>query len=212
MVVWLGRLAMPTTQPSRDSVPYCRVGTTRSGRSNVPVMISIRGPPMRRKLRGVPQSEQKSRSAMDEDWKAAGLPRVQLKSSCSMSAKEAKGAPEAFWHIRQWQMLILAGAFDTAKRMAPHWQPPVRTVLWLFSVMLTPSAARLPAASPTHRHRQRGNHRRRPRAARPPVRRAALPDRYAWRRPLEGLLQRLPRVPHRPCRMSIDMRSQHPMP
>src|SRR6185312_2570263 len=155
MVVWLGRLAMPTTQPSRDSVPYCRVGTTRSGRSNVPVMISIRGPPMRRKLSGVPQAAQKSRSAMDEDWNEAGLPRVQVKCSCSISAREANGAPEAFWHIRQWQMLTLVGGTDNAKRTAPHWQPPVRTVLWSLSAMLTPSAAKLPAASPAHRHRQR---------------------------------------------------------
>src|SRR4051812_35469237 len=126
-----------------------------SGRSNAPVMISIRGPSMRRKLSGVPQAAQKSRSAIEEDWNAAGLPLVQLKSACSMSAKEANGAPDAFWHIRQWQMLILVGAFDTAKRMAPHWQPPARTVLWLFSVMLAPSAARLPAASPARRRRQR---------------------------------------------------------
>src|SRR5882757_5994113 len=146
---------MLTTQPSRDSVPYCRVGTSRSGRSKVPVIISIRGPSMTWKLSGVPQAAQKSRSAIGEDLNDDGLLRVQAKSSCSMSAKEANGAPEAFWHIRQWQMLILAGGFDTAKRMAPHWQPPVRTVLWLFSVMLAPSAARLPAASPTRRRRQR---------------------------------------------------------
>src|SRR2546423_14938897 len=120
-------LEMPTTQPSRDSVPYWRVGMTWSGWSKVPVMISIRGPPIRRKLRGVPQAAQKSRSAMDEDWKAAGLPLVQLKSACSMSANDANGAPDAFWHIRQWQMLIFAGAADSAKRTAPHWQPPVRT-------------------------------------------------------------------------------------
>jgi len=30
-------------------------------------MISIRGPPIRRKLKGVPQAAQKSRSAMEED-------------------------------------------------------------------------------------------------------------------------------------------------
>ena len=60
---------MPTTQPSRDSVPYCRVGTMRSGRSKVPVMISIRGPSMRRKLRGVPQSRQKPRVARLEEAK-----------------------------------------------------------------------------------------------------------------------------------------------
>jgi len=43
---------------------------TRSGRSNAPVMISIRGPSMRRKLSGVPQSLQKSRSAMEEERNA----------------------------------------------------------------------------------------------------------------------------------------------
>ena len=109
---------------------------------------------MRRKLSGVPQAAQKSRSAMDEDLNAEGLPRVQLKSACSISAKEANGAPVAFWHIRQWQMLILVGGFDTAKRMAPHWQPPVKTGLGA-SVMLTPSADRHRATSPAHRCRQR---------------------------------------------------------
>ena len=64
---------------------------------------------MRRKLSGVPQAAQKSRSAIDEERNAAGFPRVQAKSSCSMSANEANGAPLAFWHIRQWQMLIFAG-------------------------------------------------------------------------------------------------------
>src|SRR5215203_4391379 len=118
---------MPTTQPRRASVPYWRVGTTRSGRSKVPVKSSIRVPPTRRKVKGVPQAAQKSRSAMEEDLNADGLPRVQAKCSCSISAKEANGAPVAFWHIRQWQMLIFEGGADSAKRTAPHWQPPVRT-------------------------------------------------------------------------------------
>src|SRR5258707_9427075 len=112
---------MVPAQPSRASVPYCRVGITRSGRSNAPVMISILGPPMRRKLKGVPQAAQKSRSAIDEEGKAEGLPRVQRKCSLGMSASEANGAPLAFWHIRQWQMLILEGAADSAKPIAPHW-------------------------------------------------------------------------------------------
>ena len=64
-------------------------------------MISIRGPSMRRKLSGVPQSAQKSRSAIEEERNAAGLPRVQAKSLRSISAKDANGAPDAFWHIRQ---------------------------------------------------------------------------------------------------------------
>src|SRR6202051_2256035 len=122
-------LAIDTTQPSRDSVPNCCIGTTRSGRSKAPVMISILGPSMRRKLSGVPQSLQKSRIAIEEERNEAGSPRGQAKSRRSISAKEANGAPEAFWHIRQWQTLTLTGAPDTAKRTAPHWHPPVSTGL-----------------------------------------------------------------------------------
>src|ERR1041384_7097857 len=76
---------MPTTQPSRDSVPYCRVGTTRSGRSNVPVMISIRGPPIRRRLNGVPQAEQKSRSAM-ADADLGGVLRYRKADGAALAA------------------------------------------------------------------------------------------------------------------------------
>src|SRR3954463_7343669 len=144
---------MVPTHPSRDSVPYCRVGTTRSGRSNAPVMISILGPPMRRKLKGVPQAAQKSRSAVDEERNAAGFPRVQAKCSFGMSANDANGAPLAFWHIRQWQMLIFDGTADSAKRTAPHWQPPVRT--GLVAVILPPSVYKRPAMQPAHRRRQR---------------------------------------------------------
>jgi hypothetical protein len=86
------RLATPTTQPSRDSVPNCRVGITRSGRSKAPVMISIRGPSMRRKLSGVPQSAQKSRSAIEEERNAAGLPRVQAKSPVNVGKRRKRRA------------------------------------------------------------------------------------------------------------------------
>src|SRR5712672_2299853 len=146
---------MVPTQPCRDSVPNCRVGTSRSGRSKAPVMISILGPPMRRKLRGVPQAAQKSRSAIDEERNAAGFPRVQAKYSFGMSANEANGAPLAFWHIRQWQMQIFEGTADSAKRTAPHWQPPVRT--GLVDVMLDPSVYRLPATRPARLRRQKQN-------------------------------------------------------
>src|ERR1700755_229210 len=111
-------LAVDSTPPRRESGPYCSVGNTMSGPTTVPVWA------------------QKSRSAMEEERNAAGLPRVQAKSPRSMSAKEANGAPDAFWHIRQWQMLTLVGGADSAKRMAPHWQPPVRT--GLAAVMSSP--------------------------------------------------------------------------
>ncbi len=136
------------------SVPYCRIGTRRSGRSKAPVMISMRGPSMRPKLRGVPQAAQKPRSAIEEERNAAGVPRVQLTSLRSKSANDANGAPLAFWHIRQWQMLIRTGAADTAKRIAPHWHPPVR-VGFACEVIAAPVAATHRSVQPMHRRRQK---------------------------------------------------------
>src|SRR6478735_9871102 len=147
---------MPTTQPRRDSVPNCRVGITRSGRSKAPVMISIRSPSIRPKLSGVPQAAQKPRSAMEDERKNDGFPLVQAKSVLLMSAKEANGAPLAFWHIRQWQIETLFGAVVTPKRTAPHWQPPVKTGL-LASVMPAPSVDRRLAMSQARRRRRRQN-------------------------------------------------------
>src|SRR5689334_1209860 len=115
-------------------------------------MISIRGPSMRRKLSGVPQAAQKSRSAIEEDLNEAGLPLVQVKSPFSISAKEANGAPEAFRHIREWQMLTLAGVAFSAKRIAPHWKPPVRTG-FASAVMSAPSAHMPLLAAPARRRR-----------------------------------------------------------
>src|SRR3954467_9368014 len=119
-------------------------------------MISIRGPSMRRKLKGVPQAAQKSRIAIEEERNAAGAPRVQAKCSFRISAKEANGAPLAFWHIRQWQMLIFDGTAESAKRTAPHWQPPVSTG-FAADAMLNPSACRRLAISPARRRRRRRN-------------------------------------------------------
>src|SRR5215469_1465973 len=118
---------------------------------------------------------------MLEDLNAAGLPRVQEKSFLSTSANEANGAPEDFWHIRQWQMLTLTGAAFTAKRMAPHWQPPVRTG-FASAFMSAPSAHRPFAAQQEHRRPPRQNRLRRQRAVPLPARRDGLPDRYALHR------------------------------
>ena len=63
---------------------------------------------------GVPQAGQKYRSAIEEEWNVAGVPRVQVRFSRLMSANDANGAPEAFWHIRQWQMLTRVGAAVSA--------------------------------------------------------------------------------------------------
>src|ERR1700733_13678854 len=94
-------------------------------------------------------------------------------------------------------MLTFTGTADTAKRMAPHWHPPVSTGL-VAAVMSAPSAARLPATPPARRRRQRRNRERRRHGARLPARRAALPDRYALLRRLEG-----PRRPPLPARRRL---------
>ena len=52
--------------------------------------------------------------------------------------------------------LTLTGSADTAKRMAPHWQPPVR-MGFAAEVMLPPSAGRPLAGRLAHRRRQRQN-------------------------------------------------------
>ena len=56
---------------------------------------------MRLKLNGVPQAAQKARSAMEDDRNVAGVLLVQRKFSRGISAKDANGAPAAFWHMRQ---------------------------------------------------------------------------------------------------------------
>ena len=100
------------------------------------------------------QAAQKPRSAIEEERNAAGVPRVQLTSLRSKSANDANGAPLAFWHIRQWQMLIRTGAADTAKRIAPHWHPPVR-VGFACEVIAAPVAATHRSVQPMHRRRQK---------------------------------------------------------
>src|SRR5581483_2050485 len=213
---------MPTTQPSRDSVPYCRVGIIRSGLSKVPVMISILGPSMRRKLKGVPQLAQKSRIAIEEERNAAGVPRVQLKSCLAMSAKEANGAPEAFWHIRQWQMLTFKGGALIAKRMAPHWQPPVSRGLlvsllvvsaFVVSVlMVVRSADRRCLRRRGRLRRRKQTHRRRPFSGWLPVRPDGLPDRYALFRQPEGPSPRRRPARHRACPRSKGTRARRRTP
>jgi len=37
--------------------------------------------------------------------------------------------------MRQWQMLTRVGAAVTAKRIAPHWQPPVNMGLLAVAVI-----------------------------------------------------------------------------
>jgi hypothetical protein len=44
-----------------------------------------------------------------ELWKIAGAPRVQVRSFCFTRASAMNGWPEAFWHMRQWQMLDSSG-------------------------------------------------------------------------------------------------------
>src|SRR6185437_2210220 len=95
-------------------------------------------------------------------------------------------------------MLTLVGGAESAKRMAPHWQPPVKTG-FVAEAMLTPPVDRVLAAWPAHPHRQRQNHQRPRHGALAPARRDGLRDRYALLQRLEEPLR--PRQParHRFC-------------
>ena len=59
---------------------------------------------------GVPHPEQNPRSAISELANVESVPRVTTKSFKETPAKAMNGAPPAFWHMRQWQMLDPRGA------------------------------------------------------------------------------------------------------
>src|SRR5262245_34996 len=95
------------------------VGATTPGSSNAPTAIST-GPPVS-KVSGVPQSEQNPRRALLELAKLLGLPRVHSRSWAVTRAP--KNPPNAFWHMRQWQIEERPNR-DARNRTAPHWHPP----------------------------------------------------------------------------------------
>ena len=71
----------------------------------------------------MPQSAQKPRRTRLELWKRFGSPRVH--STPWPVTSGPKKAPNAFWHMRQWQ-IDGRPRRATRKRTAPHWQPPVK--------------------------------------------------------------------------------------
>src|SRR5438128_1329231 len=100
-------------------------------------------------------------------------------------------------------MLTLVGAAESAKRMAPHWQPPVKTG-FVTEAMLTPPTDRPLAAWPAHPHRQRQIRRRPRRGGQPPARRDVLRDRYALLQRLEEPLRPGQPARHRFCPGNIN--------
>jgi hypothetical protein len=74
----------------------------------------------------VPQCAQKCRLAVGEDRYICGSPLVTATPSDGIKNSARKGAPDARWHIRQWQMALSIGVPRASNRIAPHRQPPVR--------------------------------------------------------------------------------------
>ena len=129
-VVWLGRLAMPTTQPSRDSVPYCRVGTTRSGRSK----------------RAGHDLDPGAADPAEAQGRAAGGAEIALGDRGGLERRRLAAGPGEIFVLdvgergeRRARCLLAHPAMadaDLGRRAstsqsgsAPHWQPPVRTGL-----------------------------------------------------------------------------------
>jgi hypothetical protein len=71
---------------------------------------------------GVPHFEQKPRQLRLDEWKILRSPRVH--SSPYALTNGPKKPPNAFWHIRQWQIEARPKPL-ALYRTAPHWQPPV---------------------------------------------------------------------------------------
>jgi hypothetical protein len=67
-----------------------------------------------RYVSGVPHRAQNPRSAKLELLNIVGAPRVQRRFSDRRRANAMNGSPEAFWHMRQWQMLDSSGAVSSA--------------------------------------------------------------------------------------------------
>jgi hypothetical protein len=57
----------------------------------------------------VPQALQKPRCAMLELLNTEGAPRVHRRSGALTKVNAMNGWPQAFWHIRQWQIDARSG-------------------------------------------------------------------------------------------------------
>jgi len=76
------------------------------------------------KVSGVPQSPQKPRAMASELWNILRWPRGQTTWPTATEANAPNGAANAFWHMRQWQMLVWRISPSTRNRTTPHWHPP----------------------------------------------------------------------------------------
>jgi hypothetical protein len=63
----------------------------------------------RSKNSGDPQCRQKCRFEVGDDWWMCGWPLVTLTLLDGMNSNPVKGAPDARWHMRQWQIPLREG-------------------------------------------------------------------------------------------------------
>ena len=133
----------------------CQCGALRFAVSSPPVRVSICHCRMCQKATGAPFASLADIPHEHFSWTRGKPASFQSSSIAERDFCAACGTPLSYRLIGGPKIEIMTGTFDIAKRTAPHWQPPERTVLLLVSVMLAPSAARLPATSPARRRRQR---------------------------------------------------------
>ena len=190
----------PTTQPSRDSVPYCRVGTTRSG--------AVEGAGHDLDPRTVDAAKAQRRAAIPCRNRARRSRRSGTRPACPGSRLKSRVLDVGEGSERRAGRLLAHPAMADAD-LAPA--PPTAQSGWrrigsrrservlVVDVMLLHQ----PIGFLQRRQRVAAGEDKivnaRRRGAQLPARRAALPDRYALRRRPEGPLRRQPRARRRPC-------------
>jgi len=82
------------------------MGLNALGLSSDPTAIAHKPRVWRTKNKGDPQSGQKCLPDVGEDEYMRGLPFVTFTSSDDLKSNAMKGAPDARWHMRQWQIRL----------------------------------------------------------------------------------------------------------
>src|ERR1700737_5129737 len=102
------------------SMHTCISGVKKFGTSREPTIKAVNDRVWRSKNRGDPHCRQKYRLDVGEDRYTSGWPLVTLTSFDGININAIKGAPEARWHMRQWQMALSAGVPLASYRIEPQ--------------------------------------------------------------------------------------------
>ena len=117
------------------------VGLTKFGLSSEAIVSVINsGCLVSQKLRDDPHSAQNPRVTYSEDLYLVDLPFVHVSSFVWKSIQLTTGAPEAFWHMPQWQYSVAKGEPETQYLTALQRQPPSKFLMFIF-ILVRPTSS-----------------------------------------------------------------------